>query len=62
MSNNKEYSKEDLVTLFKWFNEIQWRGGKGDPIKALFCKCDYKALVDQALKETKLDEKNDLEV
>jgi len=38
------------------------RGGKGDPIKALFCKCDYKALVDQALKETKLNEKNELEV
>jgi len=45
MENKQTYSEEHLVKLFKWFNEIQWQGGKGDPIKVLFCKCDYKGLV-----------------
>lgn len=54
MSNNK-YTDEELVALFKWFNETQWRGGKGDPIKVMFCKSDYKGLVKQALKELNLN-------
>lgn len=48
------YTKEELVVFAKWFNETQWRGEKGDKVKALFCQCNYSAIVEQALKELKL--------
>jgi hypothetical protein len=48
------FTKQDLIKLFEWFNYTQWRGGKGDPVKVLFCQCDYPKLVDQALKELKM--------
>lgn len=35
----------ELVKFAKWFNETQWKGGKGDRNKILFCKCDYEAIV-----------------
>ena len=41
----------ELENLASWFNNVQWRGGKGDPIKALFCRCDYKGIVKQYLTE-----------
>lgn len=41
----------DLEKFAEWFNNTQWRGGKGDPIKQLFCKCDYKGIVEQYITE-----------
>ncbi len=29
-----KYTKEDLINFAKWFNENQFRGGKGDITKA----------------------------
>ena len=46
------FSINDLEVLFKWYNETQWRGGKGDPIKRLFCNCNYKEIVKVGLKES----------
>jgi hypothetical protein len=40
-----------LLEYSKWFNENQWRGDKGDKLKAAFCKCDYKYLVQEFLKQ-----------
>ena len=40
-----------MIRFTEWFNITQWRGGKGDPIKLLFCRCDYPALVKQGMKE-----------
>ena len=53
------YTKADLVRFAEWFNKTQWRGGKGDPIKALFCKCDYPAIVEQGLKELEITGSDD---
>ena len=47
----KTYTEEDMIRFTEWFNITQWRGGKGDPIKLLFCRCDYPALVKQGMKE-----------
>lgn len=34
-----------LIEFAKWFNETQWKGGKGDANKILFCKSDYNGIV-----------------
>lgn len=36
---------DELEKAFNWFNNQQWSGGKGDYMKGLFKKCDYKQLV-----------------
>jgi hypothetical protein len=38
-----------LEAFAKWFNETQWKGGKGDNLKGLFVKCDYAAIVKEFL-------------
>lgn len=48
---NKIYSEKDVINIIKWYNETQFRAGKGDPIKILFCKSNYKELLKQAIKE-----------
>lgn len=50
----KTYTEEDMIRFAEWFNTIQWRGGKGDPVKNMFCRCDYPAIVRQGLKELKM--------
>ena len=50
---DKKISEQDLILFAKWFNQTQFRGGKGDAVKALFCKCDYEGIVKQGLKELK---------
>lgn len=49
----QEEIEYNLPDAFKWFNENQWRGGQGDPLKIMFCKCNYEGLVEQYIKERK---------
>ncbi len=51
----KQFTKDDLIAFAKWFNEKQFSGGKGDPVKTLFVKCDYPGLVEKAIEDLNLD-------
>jgi hypothetical protein len=46
-----EIKKEELEAFAKWFNDWQWRGGKGDKLKSAFCACKYDIIVDEYLKQ-----------
>ncbi len=52
-NNEKKYSNEDLEKFAKWFNHNQWVGGKGDYLKGLFVKQDFKSIVKEYLKTIK---------
>lgn len=52
--SEKKYTQEDLIAFAKWFNENQFRGGKGDRVKKLFVDCNYQALVNKAVTDLKL--------
>jgi hypothetical protein len=41
----------ELERFAKWFNENQWRGSKGDKLKALFCSNSYDKIVKEYLKK-----------
>lgn len=43
--------KETLIGFAEWFNENQWRGGKGDYLKSLFCNCEYEKIVEHYFKK-----------
>jgi hypothetical protein len=46
--------EKELEDFAEWFNENQWRGGKGDYLKTLFCKCDYKGIIREYVKKKEI--------
>lgn len=47
--------KSQMIDFAEWFNMNQWSGGKGDKVKGLFVKCDYKGIVDEYFKQREND-------